>query len=201
MLTTFANRSLTSFAVKYQFFNDKLKIIIITDAAHKLYGDVNITLANCESKNVYSDAATLIEDVFNNTFLFSATSTTRLEHTFACSNGFNPSVSEITVSDDGSAITAVVDNLLLEIEKGNYCFKLLETADSVFSTALVNFQEQEIITINSVSYDGKIDTYAETADSAYEAIDNQELSFDFKTEISITDDTATTNIPMLIIKR
>ena len=201
MLTTLTNRLLADTTVSYKFFDNKLTIIIDTDAAHNVYGSVNITLANAETQNVYTNAGTLVEDVFNDTFLFTATSTTRLEHSFVMVNGLTPSISEIEMPNDGSDITATVDNLLLSIEKGTYFFKLLDVASTVFDGSLVSIQEQGIAFMDSVKYDGVVEDFDEEGlTSLYESIDGQELTFHFPADITSTiGDTNATNIPLLII--
>lgn len=201
MLTTFASRSLLNFTVKYKFLDNKLTLILITDDTHKIYGKTKITLANCQNKNIYTGYETLVEDFFNDTHEFEAVSTTRLEKTIECFRGFTPSADEVEVLNNGSAITAQIDNLNKNLEAGRYEFKLIDSADSVFDGALVNFQEIKVGKIGNTDLSGLIDTYAEIDSADYESIDNQELTFNYLTELLISDETANTNIVMQIIKK
>jgi hypothetical protein len=201
MLLTFANRSLSNFTVKYKFLDNKLTLILITDAAHKIYGKTKITLANCQNTNIYTNYETLVEDFFNDSHEFLAVSTTRLEKTIDCYRGFVPSAEEVEVADNGSAITAEIDNLSQSLEAGRYEFKLIDSADSVFDGAFVNFQEIKVGKIGNTDLSGLIDTYAELDSADYESIDNQELTFNYLTELSISDETANTNIVMQIIRK
>jgi len=201
MLTTLANRLLADTTVSYKFFNNKLTIIVDTDAAHDLFGEVNITLANCAASNIYTDNATLVQNVFNDTFLFEAKSDTRLEHSFACVRGFDQKDVEVEITNNGSAITATVDNLSITFEKGKYSFKELDVASKDYDGALINLQEKTITAIGATNYNGEVDLYAETADETYDNIDNQELSFDFSFELSTSGETLDTNIPLLILKK
>lgn len=201
MLSTFSNRSLADFTVKYKFFQDKLTLILITDAAHKIYGKTKITLANCQNTNIYTGFETLVEDFFNDTHEFEAVSDVRLEKTIDCVRGFFASVDEVEVDDNGSAITAEIDNLTQNLEAGRYEFKLIDSADSVFDGALVNFQEIRVGTIGGDNLSGIIDTYSEEDSDTYDSIDNQELTFNYLTELSISGETGNTNIVMQIITK
>lgn len=199
MLTTLTQRALVDFVVKYQFFNNKLTLIIETDAAHNVLGSVNVELADCEFATVYTDVHTVLEDVFNRTYSFTAVSDTRLECSLAAVNGFNPSIEEITVGDNGDSITATIDNIEISIPKGKYTFKLIDTAASVFDGALITFQELNIASIGEVSYDGDMDSFAETTEGSYQTVDNQELTFQFSAKMALSNQGSNTNIPILFI--
>lgn len=199
MLLTFANRTLSNFTVKYKFLDNKLTLILITDAPHEVYGKTKITLANCQNTNIYTDYETLVENFFNATHEFEAVSDVRLEKTIVCYRGFQPSANEVVVTNNGSSITAEIDNLIQNLEAGRYEFKVIDASD--FDGALVNFQEIKIAKIGSTDLAGLIDTYAESDSADYESIDNQELTFNYLTELSISDDTTNTNIALQIIRK
>lgn len=201
-LTTLTQRALTGITVKYKFFKNKITLIIETASDHNLFGEVNIILANVQSINIYQDGETLLEDAFNNTFLFEAVSKTRLEHTFDAVSGFNPQQDlEIILPNNGSFITANVDNLTFDLIKGTYFFKLLDVASKNFDGSFVSVKEKNLVKIGDDNYDGIQEDFDENGDTFdYLSIDGQQLTFHFVTEVSSTvGDTNNTNIPLLVI--
>ena len=113
MLTTLTQRDLSSFTLKYKFLNRKLSLYIDVPAGHELFGDVNIELSNCQSINIYNSLGILVEDVFNDTFLFKAISSTRLEYSIGCNSGLPESVAEVAVSDNESSAGGKVSGIAL----------------------------------------------------------------------------------------
>jgi hypothetical protein len=200
MLLTFANRSLADFTVKYRFFENKLTLIIDTDNAHEVFGKTKITLAGYAVSNIYTDYETVIADFFNSTHEVEAVSTTRLEKTIECYRGFHASADEVEVETLEDP-TAEIDFLSQNLEAGRYEFKLINSEDNVFDGALVNFQEKRLGLIDDTYLSGLIDTYAETADEDYESIDNQDLTFNTLTEMSISGESSDTNIFIQVIRK
>lgn len=205
MLTTLTQRVLASAVPKYKFFNGKLHIFIDI-AGHNIIGDVNITLENIESLNAYNNE-TLIEDFFNDTFKFKAISDTRLESIQNITAGFESSLSEITLDDNGDdEILITVDNLTLELSAGKYVFKLIDTETTDFDGAKITLQEKYIAKIGDSYLNGIKDIFAENTfvdedEKTYQTIDNQELTFDFESIIALLNKGTDTNIPILINRR
>ena len=199
-ITTLRTGSLTLSAVEYKFdANKRLSIKLTTDGAHKLYGDVNIILANVLSISIYDNRGALIENFFNNNFSFSAISSDTLEYSQVINSGVEQSETFVALADNGSDITATVDNDEIQIPTGKYTFKLIATEDTVFDGALVTFQELNIASIGEASYDGVMDFFAETTAGNYQTVDNQELTFQFEAKMALSNKGSNTNIPILFI--
>ncbi len=198
MLLTLSNRSLADFTVKYEFFENKLTLIVETDNPHKIYGKTKITLTNCQDKNIYTDYETVVEDFFNDTHEVEAVSTTRLEKTIVCYRGFPHSAEEIEVQNNGSSITAAITNSSVYLEPGKYNFLLLDSEDTEFSTSKISI-EQTNIANTGLSGIGAL--FNESGAGDYPSINNSDLTFTNKVLISLhEDDEGVTNIPLFITK-
>lgn len=200
MLTTLTQRDLSSFTLKYKFINRKLSLYIDVAAGHKLFGDVNIELTNCKSINIYNSLGSLVENVFNNTFLFKATSDTRLEYSLGCNSGLPESTAEVSVSNNGSAIEASVDNISVTIPSGKYIFKLIDTDLTDFDGALVTFKESNIASVGETYFNGLTDQFDQVDGEVNQSIDNQELTFNFNAIMGVSALGSDTNIVISYIK-
>lgn len=206
MLTTLTQRLLTGAIPKYKFFNKKLHIFIDIEAGHAILGEVNVNLANIQSLNVYNNQ-TLIENFFNGTFKFEAISDTRLESIHDITSGFEPSLNEIDLDDNGEdEILITVDNIVVKLPAGEYVFKLIDTEISNFDNAKITLKEKNIAKIGESSLDGVEDIFSENTfvdvdSKTYQTIDNQELTFDFTAVVGLLNKGDDTNIPLLINNR
>lgn len=200
MLTTLRTGSLTLSSVQYKFdANKKLTIKLTASSAHKLYGDVKITLANVKDINIYLSDASLSEDFFNTTFTFTRTGSTTLEYSQTINSGIAQAESFETLPNNGSSITATIANSFVDLsDDGVYNFLLLNTVDTEFSTSKVSVQQ---LNIGNSTVAGIESLFNEEGDTDYLSINNQDLHFDYATRISINADVSgTTNIPLLITK-
>lgn len=206
MLTTLTQRVLANAVPKYKFFDGKLHIFIDVETRHNVVGEVNVTLANIQSLNAYVNE-TLIKDFFNDIFKFKAISDTRLESIQNITSGFSPSLSEITLNDNGDdEITVTIDNITFELSAGKYVFKLLDTEIVDFDGAKITLQEKNIAKIGDSYLNGIKDIFAENTfvdedEKTYQTIDNQELTFDNESVVALLNKGTDTNIPLLINKR
>ena len=200
MLTTLTQRNLSSFTLKYKFINRKLSLYIDIAAGHKLFGDVSIELSNCKSVNIYNSLGVLVENVFNGTFVFKATSSTRLEYSIGCNSGLPQSIDEVSVPSNGSAIEARVNNISIGIPSGKYIFKLIETNLTDFDGALITFKELDIVSVGETSFNGLTDQFDQVDGDVNQGIDNEELTFNFNAVMSLSSIGADTNIPISYIK-
>lgn len=200
MLTTLRTGSLTLSSVQYKFdANKKLTIKLTASSAHKLYGDVKVTLANVKDINIYLSDASLSEDFFNTTFTFTRTGSTTLEYSQTINSGIAQIESFATLPNNGSSITATIANSYVDLdESGVYNFLLLDTADTEFSTSKISIQQ---LNVGNSTIAGIESLFNEEGDADYLSINNQDLYFDYATRISINADVSgTTNIPLLITK-
>jgi hypothetical protein len=199
MLTTLRTGSLTLSSVQYKFdANKKLRIKLTASSAHKLYGDVNITLANVKNINIYDKNGLLVEDYFNRTFKFIRTDSTTLEYSETINSGVAQTESLATLANNGSSITATIANSSVDLERGIYNFLLLDTVDSDFSTSKISIK---LLNLDNTDIDGIESVFNELGDTNYLSINNQDLTFDLSARVSIKDNNAgTTNIPLLITK-
>jgi hypothetical protein len=197
MLTTLRTGALTLTAVQYKFdANKRLTIKLTTDGSHKLYGDVNITLANVLSINIYNSSGNLASNFFNGIFLFSRTGATTLEYSVNINSGIAQTESFVTLSNNGSAITATVVNSSFQLEPGTYNFLLLDTADSAFSTSQVAVKQLDL---ENSGVDGVPSLYDEEGAADYLSINGQDLTFKYRAEVYINaNDAGVTNIPLVI---
>jgi len=196
-ITTLRTGALTLDTVKYKFNADGyLTIEIRTDADHGIYGEVNVTLANVKDLNVYDIDGNLVEDFFNNTFLFKKYSDDRLVYTQRIRSGIAQSESLITLTNNGSAIEATVANSSIDLAAGTYNFNLLDTDDSEFSTSLISIKQ---LNLGSTDVDGIESVFDEAGDGDYLSINGQDLTFQTTARVSLKDDdSGTTNIPLVI---
>lgn len=198
MITTLRTGALTLSSVQYKFDANKLLTIKLTTTGdHKLYGDVNIALANVLDINIYNKDGVLIEDFFNNTFSFSRIGASTLEYSTQINSGVAQSEVFTTLSDSGSAITATVANNSFSLERGTYNFTLIDSADSVFSTSRVGIRE---VNIGGNGINGIQAEYDELGVGAYLSIHDEDLTFIYGAEVSIVSNSGTTNIPLIITK-
>ena len=197
MLTTLRTGALTLSSVQYKFdANKRLTIKLTTTGNHLLYGDVNIILANVLDINIYDKDSLLVEDFFNDTFLFSRTGATTLEYSVEINSGIAQATSFTTLTNNGSAITATVANSSIDLNAGSYNFALLDTADSEFSTSTISIKQLDL---GGTGVDGVESVFDELGNGDYLSINGEDLTFDFPARVSIKDnDAGTTNIPILI---
>lgn len=198
MLTTLRTGSLTLSSAQYRFdANKRLTIKLTTSGAHKLYGDVNITLANVKDINIYKADGSLSEDYFNNTFTFVRTGETTLEYQEMINSGVDQAAVFATLANNGSAITATAANGSLELQSGTYVFKLIQTSDSDFDSALISVQETNVFE----DLDGRPELFDEDGDTTdYLSIDGIEMTFKSSALVSISSAGSDTNIPLLIMR-
>jgi hypothetical protein len=201
MITTLRTGALTLLSVQYRFdANKRLTIKLTSDGEHKLYGDVNITLANVADINIYDNQGNLIEDFFNNTFLFSRTGEDTLEYSENINSGVAQTEASATLADDGDDITATVANSSFDLPAGTYNFLLLDTANSAFSSSAIAIKQ---LNVGGTGVDGIESVYYEEddfiADPKEFSINNLDLVFNFAARVSIKDNNAgVTNIPLII---
>lgn len=194
MLTTLTTRLLTSPTLKYTYFNKKLTLIIEA-TGHNIFGDVIINIANAVDVDVYKTPGVLFADIYNQPYLFKSVSANRLEVSLSLDSGLDEAISETTVANNGGAITTTVNNTEVTIPKGEYLFKLIDDAASVFDSALVVIQEQAIYDNGVESYNGISDEFDELGDTTtYDSIDAQELTFLRDVVLSVGSIGASTNI-------
>lgn len=197
MLTTLRTGSLTLSSIQYSFdANNFLTIKLTASAAHKIYGEAKITLANVKVYNITKEDKTLSNDYLNGTFTFVRTGSTTLEYKEQILSGIPKSDSLITLLNDGSSITATIANSYVDIEKGEYNFLLLDTSDSEFSTSRIGINYKDLANTGIAGLKAE---YNEIGDTDYLSINDLDLSFDYPVRVSIvSDDSGTTNIPLKI---
>ena len=198
MITTLRTGALTLSSVQYKFdANKNLTIKLTTSSAHKLYGDVKITLANVADINIYDQNGLLVEDFFNDTFSFTRTGATTLEYTQKINSGIAQTETFATLTNNGSAITATAANSSFDLAIGTYNFYLLDTADSNFSTSTISIKQ---LNIGGTGVDGIEAEYNEDGTGDLLSINGRELTFKFAARVSIKDnDAGVTNIPLVIV--
>jgi hypothetical protein len=193
--TTLRTGVLTLASAQYSIDqNYNLTIKLTASSAHKLYGSVNITLAN-----VNLGVNGKEEGFLNDTLSFTRTGTSTLEYTTKISN-INAQIGLTTLPNNGSAITATVANSSFDLAAGTYNFLLLDTADSVFSTSAISIKQ---LNLGGIGVDGVESLFYEeddfTVDPKQFSINNVDLTFKFPARVSINADVSgTTNIPLII---
>lgn len=199
MITTLRTGALTLSSIQYKFdANKRLTVKITTSASHKIYGEVNIILANVKKTNIYDKSKSLIEDYFNNTLKFTRTGSTTLEYSEVITSGVEQAETFTTLDNNGTPITATVDNASIDLSAGQYNFLLLDTADSVFSGAKIGIKQKNI---ENVGVDGLTSSFDENGLADVLSINNQDLTFKFSANVSLIDNDANvTNIPLIITK-
>jgi hypothetical protein len=199
--TTLRTGALTLLSVQYKFELNRLTVRLNTDGAHKLYGNVKITLANVQNINItLLNQDNFTANYFNNTFEFKRVDTDTLEFSVQAKSGIAESSSFITLPNNGTAITATVANSFIDLPMGSYNFLLADTTDSEFSTSSISIKQ---INIGFIGLDGEEATlWGEedlTADPKKYSINNADLSFDYPARVSIkNNDPNVTNIPLII---
>lgn len=196
-VTTLRTGALTLGTVKYKFNADGyLAIELTTDGSHKLYGDVNITLANVVVTNIYDLNGNVVEDFFNDTFSFTRVSATKLTYAQKIKSGIAQSESFITLDNDGTDIEATVANSSFELAAGTYNFSLIDTADSDFSTSTISIKQ---LNLGYTGIDGLESIFNEEGAGDSVSINGQDLTFQVSARVSIKDnDAGVTNIPLVI---
>jgi len=197
MITTLRTGALTLTSAQYKFGADKNLIIRLTaSAAHKLYGEVNITLANVLAINIFQKDGAMIADYFNRTLKFTRVSETELEFSEVIDRGIAASETFATLTNNGSAITATIANSSFDLPAGSYNFLLLDSADSVFSGATI---EAKLLDVGNTGEDGVPAIFDELGLGDNFSINNQDLQFSYPARISLVDNNAgVTNIPLII---
>jgi len=197
MITTLRTGALAIDSAEYKFdANKNLTIRLTASAAHKLYGDVKITLSNVLAIDIYQKNGAMIADYFNRTLKFSSASSTVLEFSEVIEGGIAESETFITLTDSGSPIEANIDNASIDVKAGNYSFFLLDSADSDFSTSTISIK---LLNVGKTGVDGIESIFDEAGAGEYLSINNQELQFPFDARISLSNDNSgVTNIPLII---
>ena len=197
MITTLRTGALALTSAQYKFGADKtLTIRLTASAAHKLYGDVNITLANVLAINIFQKDGAMIADYFNRTLKFTKISDTQLEFSEVIDRGIAASETFANLTNNGSAITATIANASFDLPTGNYNFLLLDSADSVFSGATI---EAKLLNIGKTGENGIPAVFDETGEGEYFSINNQDLQFSYPARISlVNNNVGVTNIPLII---
>lgn len=197
-VTTLRTGALTLTSVQYKFDESKrLTIKLTTTGSHKLYGDINVALANVKTINIYDKDGVLVENFFNDTFSFVRTGATTLEYNQIINSGITQSEYFATLDNNGSAITATVSNSSFDLEAGTYNFNLLDTADSEFSTSKVSIKQIDIEDTETDGVESLFDELGATTD--YLSINGQDLTFQTTARVSLNaNDAGVTNIPLVI---
>lgn len=100
MITTLRTGAMVLASAEYKFTADKVLTIRLTALeAHKLYGDINITLSGADDIDIYSKTGALIEDYFNRTFKFTRISATVLEFSEIIDRGVELTESFVSLGD------------------------------------------------------------------------------------------------------
>lgn len=199
MITTLTSRELTGTNIKFSFIDKTLRIVIQTAEPHKVFGQVNITLSNASIITAYKLDRTLIDDLFNQTFKFTAISAVELESIIPLLSGVSQTV-ELVLIPTSSAVVANIDNLSVDIPRGIYTFRLINSVDSVFASGdLIAIQELSIASVGGTLFDGKIDYFDENGDNQA-SINGQELTFDYNAKVTVDNAVPSplTNIAMVI---
>lgn len=200
--TTLKTGSISIDSLEYKFDADKnLTIKINTSSDHLIVGEVYATLANVEEKNIYDNNLNLIEDIFNNTFLFKATSKTSLEHVVKIKSGLIQTENFLTLNDNGTDITVDIENDSIELDAGVYLFKLTNEINTDFDGATIKISELKVSSDGEEFYSGFSKEYSDDDSELYDSIDDQELTFDYKVRIELNNATSNTNIPLVIIRK
>lgn len=196
-ITTLRTGALTLSTVKYKFnASGYLSIELTTSDNHKIYGDIDITLANVKNINIYGANENLIENFFNKTFSFTRTSDTQLVSSQNIKSGIEQSESFITLPNSGTSITATVANSFFDLKAGTYNFNLLDTADSDFSTSLISIKE---LNLGQTNIDGLESVFDKEGLTDYLSINGQDLTFKTTARVSIKNNNSNvTNIPLVI---
>jgi len=188
IVTTLRTGALTLLSVQYKFELGVLSVRFTTDGAHKLYGNVDITLANVQNS------------FFNQTLSFKRESADQLIYSSQVDAGVTPSTEWVTLPNNGTAITATVANSFIDLPINNYNFLLLDTVDSNFSTSSISIKQ------TNIGFTGVDGLEAElwgaedlTATPPKYSINNADLSFDYPVRVSIKNNNPNvTNIPLII---
>jgi len=197
MLTTLRTGSLALSSVQYKFdANKRLTIKLTTSSEHKLYGDVKITLANVKNINIYDSSGNLVEDFFNDTFIFSRAGSTTLEYSQVINSVASQAESFTVLDDDGNDIEATIDNASFDLPVGTYNFLLLDSENSNFSTSKIS---AKLLNIGGTIENGVESLFDELGNGNYLSINNQELHFQYPARISLYEnDAGVTNIPLVV---
>lgn len=201
LVTTLRTGALTLLSAQYKFEFNQLTVRLNTDGAHKLYGDVKITLANVKNINLtLLNESGFVADYFNNTFDFKRVGVNTLEFSVGANNGIAESSSFIALPDNGTAITATVANSYKDLPAGKYNFLLADTADSNFSTSSISIKQTDIGFTGLDGLETELWGVEDlTADPKKFSINNADLSFDYPVRVSIKNNNPNvTNIPLII---
>lgn len=108
--TTFTNRTLSGFVLKYKFDITTNKVKLFLDVSHNVIGVVKIKIENCINKDIYSNRVKK-NDIFNGTFDFKYINQTRLEAVLDTFDDHTlQTAQEIIMPDNGTAISAKIEN-------------------------------------------------------------------------------------------
>lgn len=197
MITTLRTGALALTSAQYKFGADKTLIIRLTaSAAHKLYGDVNITLANVLAINIFQKDGAMIADYFNRTLKFTKISGTELEFSEVIDRGIAASETFSNLTNNGSAITATIANASFDLPAGTYNFLLLGSADSVFSGAKI---QSQLLNVAKTEEDGVPRIFDQLGENDFLSINGLDLQFSYPARISLVNNNAgITNIPLVI---
>jgi len=197
MITTLRTGALALTSAQYKFGADKtLTIRLTASAAHKLYGDVNITLANVLATNIFQKDGAMIENYFNRTLKFTRISATQLEFSEVIDRGIAASETFANLTNNGSAITATINNASFDLPAGTYNFLLLNSTDSVFSTSKI---QSQILDVAGTGEAGVPRFFDEIGEGDFLSINGLDLQFSYAAQISLFEnDAGITNIPLVI---
>jgi len=197
MITTLRTGALALTSAQYKFGADKnLTIRLTASAAHKLYGDVNITLANVLATNIFQKDGAMIENYFNRTLKFTRISATQLEFSEVIDRGIAASETFANLTNNGSAITATIANASFDLPAGTYNFLLLDSADSVFSTSKI---QSQILDVEGTGEAGVARVFDQVGEGDFLSINGLDLQFSYPAQISLLENNAgITNIPLVI---
>ena len=201
MITTLRTGLLTLSTVEYKFDSAKrLTIKLTTTSDHLLWGDVNIVLANALDIDIFKENRVLAEDFFNSNFLFTRTSATTLEFSLII-NANNPNITQsdnfITLDNNGSSITATVDNASIFLGLGSWNFLLIDT-DTNFSTSTIGITQTNV---GKTGVDGVQAEYNRDGAGNVFSINDIDLTFKSTARVELINDVSgITNIPLVIAR-
>lgn len=123
--TTFTQRTLTGFVLKYVVNSDRKNIKLVLEVLHNTIGEIRILIQNARIYKYYADSNNDIkDDAFNGTFVFKRINSNILECDLGnYTNGLIEG--ENVVLNNGTAINAVIDNLDCLVQNGNSRYMIL----------------------------------------------------------------------------
>jgi hypothetical protein len=127
---------------------------------------------------------------------FTRISATKLEFSEVINQGIAASETFANLTNNGSAITATINNASFDLPAGTYNFLLLDSADSVFSTSKI---QSQILDVAETGEAGVPRVFDQTGEGDFLSINGLDLQFSYAAQISLLEnDAGITNIPLVI---